>query len=187
MNHLYRKVHFCTPDDALLVRNILNNRKECWWWHLMEHIHNNSINCTYENGVTVRNISSIYNKFFIFCEPPNFIKLLWICFIKYYHQHPFLLFKWFPSSKSISLNLQGVNKTFKKKKYFSSPTKDRNFFLFTPHSSPSVLTWTQLFKPAFGLEWHIDQVKCIDRAVPVLGISLRNLIKSPLSTPASVL
>jgi hypothetical protein len=36
--------------------------------------------CTHENGLTFRNISSFYKKFFIFCgtlpsDPPNFIKL----------------------------------------------------------------------------------------------------------------
>jgi hypothetical protein len=36
-----------------------------------------------------------YNKFFIFCgtlpsDSLNFIRLLWICSIKYHHQHPFL-------------------------------------------------------------------------------------------------
>jgi hypothetical protein len=39
------------------------------------------INCTLENGLAVRNTSSFYKKFFIFCgtlpsDPPNFIKLL---------------------------------------------------------------------------------------------------------------
>jgi hypothetical protein len=42
-----------------------------------------SMNCTFENELTVRNISSFYNKVFIFCgtlhtEPSNFIKLLYI-------------------------------------------------------------------------------------------------------------
>jgi hypothetical protein len=45
-----------------------------------EYIFENE-NETPENGLTVRNISSFYNKFFIFCgklpsDPPNFIKLL---------------------------------------------------------------------------------------------------------------
>jgi hypothetical protein len=37
--------------------------------------------CALENGLTVQNISSFYNKVFIFCgtllsDPPNFIKIL---------------------------------------------------------------------------------------------------------------
>jgi hypothetical protein len=68
-----------------LVISFLVNRKGCWCWYLMEHIHNNlmklGINCTLENGLRVRNISSFYKKFLIFCgmlpsDPPNFIKLL---------------------------------------------------------------------------------------------------------------
>jgi hypothetical protein len=39
-----------------------------------------SISCTLENGLTVQNILSFYNMFFIFCgtlpsDPPNFFKL----------------------------------------------------------------------------------------------------------------
>jgi hypothetical protein len=46
-----------------------------------QKVKNLSINCTLENGPTVRNILSFYNKLFIFCgtlpsDPPNFIKLL---------------------------------------------------------------------------------------------------------------
>jgi hypothetical protein len=87
----------------------------------MEHFHNNlmklggslgillyftryflthSINCTLENGLTVRNISSFYNKFFIFCgtlpsDPPNFIKSL---------NYSFVLFCFFSRCKAGNRN-----------------------------------------------------------------------------------
>jgi hypothetical protein len=51
-----------------------------------------SINCTLENGPTVRNISSFYNKFFIFffgtlpSDSPNFIKPVFILMKPYLHK-----------------------------------------------------------------------------------------------------
>jgi hypothetical protein len=49
-------------------------------FHLLQYKNLYCINCTLENGLTVRNISRFYYKFFIFCgtlpsDPPNFIGL----------------------------------------------------------------------------------------------------------------
>jgi hypothetical protein len=53
--------------------------KESIYFGLLVHFQ--EINCTLENGLTARNISSFYNTFFIFygtlpSDPPNFIKLM---------------------------------------------------------------------------------------------------------------
>jgi hypothetical protein len=36
-----RNTQIHTETNAPAIKDITNNKKRCWWWHLMEHIHNN--------------------------------------------------------------------------------------------------------------------------------------------------
>jgi hypothetical protein len=65
------------PLEDALVRNILIIERD-----VDDGTSWNIFTITFSNGLTVRNILSFYNKFFIFygtlpSDPPNFIKLIY--------------------------------------------------------------------------------------------------------------